>query len=174
MAMAVAVREHPTEGPVASPQGSPAEADRRSRRVIFRSNIPIWPRPHSTLGDRNYAYHCSDKWPLYSCRSSQKAERARMPLVGAERMLPTQACWHRDGRLRTWFSGAQHSRGVGEGESVVCRYEKFAGIQYSLRIDSWEEIRGFAINITAVILGCIGEFPPPPYLAAGSALPRTW
>jgi hypothetical protein len=40
----------------------------------------------------------------------------------------------------------------------------------SRRIDSWEEIRGFAINITAVILGCIGEFPPPPYLAAGSAL----
>jgi hypothetical protein len=130
MAMAVAVREHPTEGPVASPQGSPAEADRRSRRVIFRSNIRIWPRPHSSLGDRNYAYHCSDKWPPYRCRYSQKAERTRVPLVGAERMLPTQACWHRDGRLRTWFSEEQPSRGVGEGGIRRMQVRQIAGIQY--------------------------------------------
>jgi hypothetical protein len=58
----------------------------------------------------------------------------------------------------------------GKVESVVCRYDKLPVSNISRRIDSWEEIRGFAINITAVILGCIGEFPPPPYLAAGSAL----
>jgi hypothetical protein len=40
----------------------------------------------------------------------------------------------------------------------------------SLLTDSWEEIRGFAINIIAIVLGSIGEFAPPQNLPAGSTL----